>query len=109
MDADFPPFYKRGSDESSILQLLERFKFSGIFLHNSAARVGGTAEVVRDDRSWCQRIGVPVLEAGLNDAASILGICTANAEYEPIVVELTTGDENMWMYLKVRCSLSWRS
>lgn len=106
LEGDYPPLYHRGGNEDLIMDIISRFKISGVFLYNVAARVGSTSEILLNDRSFCNKIGVPILETGLDEAPDLLNICSTHAERSPIMVELTVGDFNMWMYLKVRSRIS---
>lgn len=100
LEGDYPPLYKLGSPERVLLDFVRIFNFSAIFTHNTAAVVGSTAEVLVADRSWCPSLGIPILETGLNWGPELMEMCKSNATSNPIIVTLTSGDYNEWMYLK---------
>lgn len=107
LDADLLPFHRFGEPERSILDVISQLNLTAIFLWNSSARVGATTEILFADRSWCPLAGLPILETGLNSAADLNSICDTYAGTDQIIVELTAGDPNDWMYLKVRFRPSW--
>jgi hypothetical protein len=102
LEGDYPPWHRSGEAEKVLLDVITTLNISGVFLWNTAARVGSTAEILLNDRSFCHLAGVPILETGLNSAADVAVLCQTYAEKEDIIVELTVGDPNYWMTLKVR-------
>jgi hypothetical protein len=96
----YPPLYKRGDPERSLLDLSRLLNLSAIFTYNTVATEGATGEVLLVDRSWCGEMHIPILETGLRAGPELVEMCNTNATAQPIMLTLTPGDYNDWMYLK---------
>lgn len=98
-DGHIPPFFEYTKRDDLVMEWIARSGAKGIIITQTAARRGGSMEVVLNNLEYCKNLGILVVELGVEDGTELSKICRT-ARNQTVNVVVKGGDINEWNVFK---------